>query len=55
MNAIDRVMRAYSSTRALTAEQAEIARRELSLFIHELMFKPPPQQLDDKGDIFKSG
>jgi hypothetical protein len=40
MKVIDRVMRAYSSTRALTEEQAEIARRELALFIHELMFKP---------------
>jgi hypothetical protein len=53
MKAIDRVMRAYSSTRALTEEQAEIARRELSHFIHELMFKSP-QQADGKGEPLKS-
>ena len=54
MKAIDRVMRAYSSTRALTEEQAGFARRELSHFIDELMSKPSPQQVDDKFDNLKS-
>jgi hypothetical protein len=40
MKAIDRVMRAYSKTRELTTEQAEIARRELSKFIEELISGP---------------
>jgi hypothetical protein len=54
MKAIDRVMRAYSRSRALTGEQAEFARRELSHFIDELMFKPSPQRVDDKFDNLKS-
>jgi hypothetical protein len=43
MEAIDRVMRAYSKTRDLTDEQAAVARKELSEFIHELMFGPIKQ------------
>jgi hypothetical protein len=54
MKAIDRVMRAYSSTRALTEEQAAIAHREFSFFIHELMFKPSATQGDDKVENLKS-
>jgi hypothetical protein len=46
MEAVDRVMRAYSKTRDLTEEQAAVARGELSKFIDELMFgtiKQPDQ------------
>jgi hypothetical protein len=46
MKAIDRIMIAYAKTRTLTEEQAKLARRELSKFIHELMYGPgkPPDQ-----------
>jgi hypothetical protein len=54
MKAIDRVMRAYSSTRVLTEEQAVIARRELSRFIHDLMFDSPHQQAECEDETLKS-
>jgi hypothetical protein len=47
MEAIDRVMRAYSKTRDLTEEQAAVAHRELSKFIDELMFGPIKQPDQD--------
>ena len=50
--AIDRGMRAYLSTRALTEQQTEIARRELSHFIDVMMVKPSPERVD--ADSLKS-
>jgi hypothetical protein len=41
MNAIDRVMRAYSNTHKLTDAQYEQVRVELSAFIRELAFGKP--------------
>jgi hypothetical protein len=37
MSAIDRVMKAYLSTRKLTVEQTELVRAYFSKFIEELM------------------
>jgi hypothetical protein len=39
METVDRIMRAYSKTRELTHEQAELVRNELTRYVHEMMFK----------------
>ena len=50
MKAIDRVMRAYLSSRKLTEDEAIRVRMELSKFIDDLMFgkamREPPESSD---------
>jgi hypothetical protein len=56
MKAIDRVMRAYSRTRELSGEQADLVRRELSRFIDQLMLGRSLHPSDDNdGGPLKSG
>jgi hypothetical protein len=56
MKAIDRVMRAYSRTRELSGEQADLVRRELSSFINQLMLGRSLHPSDDNdGGPLKSG
>jgi hypothetical protein len=43
MKAIDRVMRAYQSTRKLTEEEAARVRAELSEFIDQLLLSKIPR------------
>jgi hypothetical protein len=43
MNAVDRVMAAYAKTHKLTDEQADIVRRELSLFIEQFLYERQPK------------
>jgi hypothetical protein len=53
MNAIDRIMRAYLSTRSLTEDEASRVKAELAKFIDELMTgkvvlkRPHPPKLDN--------
>jgi hypothetical protein len=55
MKAIDRVMKAYSSTRELSSQQPARVRAELSKFIDELMSgevsSKPPTSSDSRGGL----
>jgi hypothetical protein len=44
MKAIDRIMAAYAKTHKLTHEQANIVRKELSLFIDQLLCERVPER-----------
>jgi hypothetical protein len=43
MKAIDRVMAAYAKIHKLSDEQADMARKELSHFIDQLLHGPSPE------------
>jgi hypothetical protein len=51
MNAVDRVMAAYAKTHKLTDEQADIVRKELSLFIEQFLYERLPEGSKDRPGI----
>jgi hypothetical protein len=44
MKAVDRIMAAYAKTHRLTHEQADIVRKELSLFVDQLLCERLPER-----------
>jgi hypothetical protein len=48
MKAVDRIMAAYARTHKLTEAQADMVRKELSLFIDHLLFDEQPESAKDK-------